>query len=225
MKNAKKFTIIPAMLIAGGLMLTACSTGSNADPTTASPTGAAAISQGQVLKDGAAATGTLAANAQVAKFDKSIFDQYHGPTDEMTNDSKRDLTLNDPNRVGYVYIMSGYGQLIANYTILGKVSSTTSQLTESQDIVDDNNCVTGVVDGGGSNAGYTKGACSDIVDSLGDDGTYGGEEPGIFFYTTSGVLVEWGSSVIWGYGDAPMGLTSKPVLTYNVNTAVTGDKK
>jgi hypothetical protein len=214
--------IVTAGLVAG---LAACgNSGTDVSSASPSPTGAAAISEGAVLKDGANATGDLAANTQVAQFDKSIFDQYTGPTDEMVNDGKRDLTLNDPNRVGYVYVFASTGQLLTFYTILGKVSSVTSQLTESQDIVDDPNCVTGFVDGGGSGAGYTQGQCSDVVNSLGDDGTYGGEEggdAGVFFFTTADALVELGGPVDWFYSDAPLHLVSKPILSDNTNAAPT----
>ncbi len=208
----KKIVILSAGLaIAAALSLSACSTGTDVAPAPA-PTGSQAVSSGGVLSAGANATGNLAAKADVANFSNTIFNQYTGPTDEMVNDGKRDLTLNNPNRVGYVYVFSAMGQLMNTYTILGKVSSTTSQLTESQDIVDDKNCVTGVSYGSGS---YTQGACSNVVDSLGDDGTYGGEEggpAGVFFFTTSGALIELGGGVTWQYSDAPLHVVSKPVL-------------
>lgn len=47
---------------------------------------------------------------------------------ERRNLKERLLRQNDPDRVGYVYILS-FGKFIGYYTIKGKVSSTQSQMT------------------------------------------------------------------------------------------------
>ena len=76
---------------------------------------------------------------------------------------------NDPKRVSYVYILSMDGKVITYYTIKGKVTSVSSQLLPQDDLADS-----------------TCGSCTEkyVVDSAGDDGTYGGNEPGVFAFTT-----------------------------------------
>jgi hypothetical protein len=158
-----------------------------------------------------------------ASFLSGIFDQYSGPTDEMVNDGARDLTLNKPNRIGYVYVYDNVGTVMAYYTIKGKVSATTSQLSESQDVVNDSHCISGA----GGDGGYATGPCAAVVDSPGDDETYGGEEGGpngVFFFTTGGSLVELGGNVSWFYSDTPLGLTNKPSIIVNSNAAPTSGK-
>lgn len=117
---------------------------------------------------------------------------------ERANLRERLLRMNDPNKIGYVYTMTQNGQILAEYTIKGKVSSTGSQLTNTQ------NC-------------YYSGSsgCGAVMDSMGDDGSYGPEEQGVFFFTTAGVLVEWDG--LFQYSDAPLNLTSKPLITMDAN--------
>lgn len=82
---------------------------------------------------------------------------------------------NNPNRISYVYLMSKDAKVISYYTVKGKVTSVSSQLLPQDDIVDACGAST----------------CYQVVDSAGDDGTYGGNEPGVFFFTTDGTLVTW----------------------------------
>jgi hypothetical protein len=53
---------------------------------------------------------------------------------------------------------------------------------------------------------------------MSDDGSYGPEEggdAGVFFFTTSGVLVEWNGH--WSYSDAPINLTTPALATMPVD--------
>lgn len=203
--------------------LTGCfGDGTNVDTSSSAPdpTSSANVSNGSVQGSSEGNTSQLFNNLGVKSYNSGIFSQMNGPSQEMQNDGKRDLTLNRPDHIGYVYVYSMTGQLITFYTIKGKISSTQSQLTETQDIVDDQNCVSGV---GYGTSSYISGACPVSVDSIGDDGTYGGEEGGpngVFFFTTAGALVELGGNVNWFYSDSPLALTSKPLMVYN-NTAPT----
>lgn len=107
---------------------------------------------------------------------------------ERQNLVKRLITLNNPHLIGYVYILSLTGKPTGYYTIDGKVSSTESQLTEAQQEE--------AADGG-----------ADVIDSIGDDGTWGpeeGGESGVFFFTTTGILVE--TDMPFEYTDAPLPL-------------------
>lgn len=124
---------------------------------------------------------------------------------ERANLKERLLRMNDPNKIGYVYTMTQNGQILAEYTIKGKVSSTGSQLTNTQ------NCY--YTSGSGSSS------CGAVLDSMGDDGSYGPEEQGVFFFTTAGVLVEWDG--LFQYSDAPLSLTSKPLITMDANAKPT----
>lgn len=118
---------------------------------------------------------------------------------ERANLREKLLRLNDPNKIGYVNELTQNGQIIATYTIKGKVSSNSSQLTNTQ------NCTyTGASDG-----------CGAVVDSMGDDGSFGPSEPGIFFFTTSGVLMQWDG--LYQYSDAPLNSISKPLITLDAN--------
>lgn len=215
-------SVTGAVILAGALSITACTSAGNSAVSPASNPSSPANVTGGGLEDGQeSATALLYANENVKNYDNSVFSQMTGPSDEMSNDAQRDLTLNNPNRIGYVYVYATNGTLVGFYTIKGKVSSTESQLTESQDIVEDSGCVSGV----GYDGGYQEGACDNVVDSIGDDGTYGGEEggpSGVYFYTTAGALVELGGTVSWFYSDAPMSLTTKPTIVYNDTKPTSG---
>jgi len=118
---------------------------------------------------------------------------------ERANLTERLLRMNDPNKIGYVTLLSANGQVIASLTIKGKLSSTGSQLTNTH------------------NVEATYGTAT-VVDSMGDDGSYGPEEGGkngIFFFTTAGVLVEWNG--LWQYSDAPQHLTTPPLVVMSAD--------
>ncbi len=219
--RVKAFVAGSAVVLAMVISVSAC--GSDAAVSaSANPSSSTNVTSGGLEGGQEAATAALYNNEGVKNFDLNVFNLIHGATDEMTNDAERNLTLNNPNRIGYVYVYSASGTLLTFYTIKGKVSSTTSQLTETQDVTEDSGCITGAGDGNG----YTTGACDNVVDSIGDDGTYGGEEggpQGVFFFTTSGALIELGGNTTWFYSDAPLDLTTKPVVVYN-NQAPTSGK-
>jgi len=100
-----------------------------------------------------------------------------GPTLEQTNlDAKRKLEDN-PNAIGYVYLMS-FGKVFGYYVSKGKISSNGSQMGPMDELV--RYC--------------QKGDCYvGPVDSKQDDGSYGSPDPGIFFFTTDGAKIVWGS--------------------------------
>lgn len=92
---------------------------------------------------------------------------------------------NDPNAVRYVYLMS-YAEIIGYYVIQGKVSSNGSQLAPEQEII----------------CRYNSGDSCQAVDSAQDDGSYGSGDPGIFFFTSDGILVE--TSLDYIVSDSPL---------------------
>lgn len=105
---------------------------------------------------------------------------------ERQNLKDRLLRLNIPSKIGYVYLMN-FGKIVGYYVIRGKVSNTDSQMTTST-TVDTNNFA-----GGGGAVTYP---------APGDDGSYGVNETGNFFFTAEGVLVE--TDLNYLYADAPL---------------------
>lgn len=105
---------------------------------------------------------------------------------ERQNLRRRLLLENQPNKIGYVYIIN-FGKVIGYYVIKGKVSSTQSQLTITQQVT----------------AAPNNGSAT--VDSMGDDGSYGpneGGQNGVFFFTASGTWVE--TDLEFLYADQPL---------------------
>jgi hypothetical protein len=101
---------------------------------------------------------------------------------ERANLRDRLLRTNKPDAVGYVYLMN-FGQIVGYYTIKGKVSSTQSQMTTDNLIIRKCNSGNG---------------CNDVVvNAPGDDGSYGPNESGIFFFTTEGQMVTTSLDYIW----------------------------
>ena len=108
---------------------------------------------------------------------------------------------NKADKIGYIYLVSDNGSIIANYTIKGKVSSLNSLLTTPQQLVNgqQEQC---------NNYSYP---CYS-VDSPDFDGSYGKNPDGVFFFTTDNNMIEWSGKYF--YSENPMTLTSTPVITY-----------
>lgn len=117
---------------------------------------------------------------------------------ERKNLSERLQRYADPNKLSYIYLFSQQGQLMGNYTVKGKVSNTSSQLTTS----------TQIIDGCGSGE-----YCAFGFEAPMDDATWGPSEDAIFFFTTDGVMVQWNGPYV--LADSPLDMTSKPLLVYN----------
>jgi hypothetical protein len=102
---------------------------------------------------------------------------------ERKNLATRLLLLNDENRLFYVYLIS-YGKVVSYYTAKGKISSVNSYLTASEQIVSDPDCKYRTDMPG-------EGSCYMAVEAPDQDGSYGSNGNGIFFFTTEGAYVEW----------------------------------
>lgn len=111
---------------------------------------------------------------------------------ERANLAKKLIRENDPDKIGYVYILS-FGKFIGYYTIKGKVSSNQSQMTTSELIV--RPC---------------SGCDRVVVTAPGDDASYGENEQGIFFFTSQGALVK--TSADYLYSDQPLAVQNVPEL-------------
>lgn len=106
---------------------------------------------------------------------------------ERRNLRDRLLRQNKPDALSYVYLLS-FGKPLGYYSIKGKVSSTQSQMSTDQLAIE---C-----------PGQGSGACGLTVNAPGDDGSYGQNEQGIFFFTTEGVMVT--TSLDYIVSDSPV---------------------
>ena len=123
---------------------------------------------------------------------------------ERMNLRERHIRYSDPNKISYIYLFSDQGQLMANYTVKGKVSNTSSQMTTATQLVD--SCGSGCKSSIG-------------IEAPMDDGTWGPSEDAIFFFTTDGVMIQWPGEYV--LADAPLDLTTQPVLVYNTGSSPT----
>jgi predicted small secreted protein len=162
-----KFVKVAALVAVGAIALTGCTGGGGEDN---------AQESGQKLTEEAF---------------KQQSNTVPYPADQLTdslerrNLSERLIRTNDPNVQGYVYLMN-FGNIVGYYSVKGKVSSTQSQMTTDNLVLDQ--CGADV--------------CPVVVNAPGDDGSYGANEPGIFFFTTEGVMVTTDLNYIWS--DQPL---------------------
>lgn len=100
---------------------------------------------------------------------------------------------NTPDRVRYIYLLADTGGIYAYFVIKGKVTSTAAQLTPTDDFA--KKC----------------GTCDwEVVQGPTDDGSFGGDEGGIYFFTDTGMEVQWNGR--WLLTDQPMQI-KQPTLT------------
>jgi len=140
------------------------------------------------------------------KLTEQAFDQQQKavpyPVDDLKDSQERRnlrerlLRQNDPERIGYVYFVQ-FGKFLGYWTIKGKVSSTQSQMTTDMLQVD-------TPDDGSR-------AKDSIVTAPGDDGSYGPNEPGVFFFTTEGAMIQVPEDA-YVYSDQPIAVGSIPEL-------------
>lgn len=185
MTKYKKYLILPVLFACIGLFAGACSSGPKEDSA-----------QGATQK-------------VTEEYSKAAVEAVPYPLEEMKdggwlermNLRERLIRYSDSSKISYIYLFSDQGQLMANYTVKGKVSNASSQMTTAQTV--DDYCGSG---------NY----CPMAIDAPMDDGTWGPSEDAIFFYTTDGVMIQ----TPWNYilSDAPLDLTTQPLLVYNTGS-------
>lgn len=176
--NRRTTTAIAAIAGAGALLLTGCTSDSSADK--------------------AQSANNALAGTTYQKFNAAVPYPYANgmPSDplERKNLAARLTQYNSKGSTNYVYVFAGMtDKVIGYYVIRGKVSSTGSQMTSTQVNV---------------HCGYSGDHQSCTNDAIGDDGSYGpdeGGQMGVFFFTTSGTLVET---------DQPFLVSSQPIKLY-----------
>lgn len=110
---------------------------------------------------------------------------------ECKNLKERERRNSQPNAIGYVYLYNFDGSVKGYFTIKGKVSSTQSQMGPMDLNIDVDEC---------------SGCGSIVVEAAGDDGSYGPNEQGIFFFTTEGTMVTYSGEYV--LSDAPLKLST-----------------
>lgn len=122
---------------------------------------------------------------------------------ERMNIRERLIRFSDPNKISFITLLTKSGQVFATFTIKGKVSNTSSQLTTSETVND-----------------YCgSGECKIATPAPMDDGTWGPSEDSIFFFDTAGVYHQWPGEYL--LSDAPQDLSTPPVLVYNTSSKPT----
>jgi len=109
--------------------------------------------------------------------------------------NKRTKLWNDKNKVSYIYLVS-YGKVMSFFTIKGKVSSVNSQITNPEGV-------------------YKQWGHRYILPSPAEDGSYGENGDGIFFFTTDGTYVEWAGEYM--LADKPLKMSTPPALVRTIN--------
>lgn len=112
---------------------------------------------------------------------------------ERGNISEHLKRNNQADRVRYIYLLADTGGIYAYFVIKGKVTSTGAQLTPTDD--------------------FAKKCSScdwEVVQGPTDDGSFGGDEGGIYFFTDTGQEVQWNGR--WLLSDQPLKIQT-PTLT------------
>jgi hypothetical protein len=177
--NRRTAAALTAAIAATGALLAGCTGSSSADK--------------------AQAANNALAGTTYQKFNQAVPYPYANgmPSDplERKNLAARLQQYNSKGSTNYVYVFAGMtDKVIGYYVIRGKVSSTSSQMTSTQVNV---------------HCGYSGDHQSCTNDAIGDDGSYGpdeGGDNGVFFFTTTGTLVET---------DQPFLVSSQPIKIYS----------
>ena len=119
---------------------------------------------------------------------------------ERRNLVRRYQVMNNPSKVSWIALVS-YGKVMATYTIKGKVSSVSSQLTCPQQVV-------------------YMGSNAVPIDMAEPDGSYGTNGEAIFFFTPEGAYKEWRGEYL--VSDQPFVLQTPPQIVAAVNLEKAG---
>lgn len=143
-------------------------------------------------------------NTQSAKAARAAGSVKFTRNGEIENLKRRLQLTGEPGKVGFITLLNSAGQPILYTDVKGKVSSGTKRLTQTWKKV---KC----------DKGPQYGEC--IVAAPGDEGTYGGSSPYIYFWDTRGKYYQWNSDYL--YTDQPQRLSIEPLV---LNISPAGDK-
>lgn len=140
----------------------------------------------------------LAQQNALAQQIKATPAEYPQFSDERSNINERNIRLNDPNKITYIYLISRAGTVVMHDVAKGKVSSCSSQILPEQ----------GPIRYRGSDV---------VVPQPEPDGSFGTNGACIFYFTPQGAYREW-------LGDYMM--SDQPITVSNpVNLVVTASAK
>ena len=125
---------------------------------------------------------------------------------ELQNQRRKLLRFNEPEKTGWIHLFSN-GVYIGKFDVLGKVSSLQSSMTSN----------TGVFLGTGANS-YPSGD-NVPVDMPGDDISFGPNEDGVFWFTSTGVYMTWSGQYL--YVDTELDVSIAPTLAAPANAQPT----
>ena len=149
----------------------------------------------QSIKTNEESVKNIISNDTLPKITKSL---------ERENIKRRVEFINQPDNVGYLYLISENGQLIREIQVLGKVSSLNSYLTPMEDIQ--------IIGHDGDSSSYTETPVTTSAPDL--DGTYGENDNGIFWFDLDGTYGEWNG--LYQYSSQRMTFTTQPLLVETV---------
>lgn len=115
---------------------------------------------------------------------------------ERENIKRRVEFINQPDNIGYLYLISDNGQLIKEVQVLGKASSLNNYITPMEELT----------------VGRVEGYFSEtyLAEAPDLDGTWGTRPEGIFWFTPDGIYQEW--TGLYLYSSARMSFTTQPLL-------------
>ena len=116
---------------------------------------------------------------------------------ERENINRRTSLWNNPDKMSYIYLVS-YGKVMAFHVVKGKVSSVNSQITNPEQ----------------AKWKYSSGAAGVSLPSPAEDGSYGTNGDGIFFFTPENAYVEWAGEYM--ISDQPLKLATPPALVREI---------
>lgn len=120
---------------------------------------------------------------------------------EIENITRRLEMVSNPNLLGYIVLFNQAGQPVTYHAVRGKVTSSTKRLTPQQTIRTFGN----------GNGGSTPA----VINAPSDDGTFGGSDDYIYFWTTEGQYIQWSGQYL--YSDRPIRLRIEPLVITTVN--------
>jgi hypothetical protein len=126
-------------------------------------------------------------------------------SNERDNQIRKVTAFNNPNKLGYIYLLSDNGQPISFFVVKGKISNLSSYLTPDQQIVKDPYFDS--VRPSGTAQQTSQGL---VVQAPDLDGSYGTNGEGIFFFEPDGTYHEWNGKYF--YSDKPYKMSVQPLF-------------
>lgn len=137
----------------------------------------------------------------LARAQKQVPVEYPGDFDDRRNINERNVRLNDPNKITYIYELAWSGQVVLHDTAKGPITPCSTQILPDQ----------GPVRYRGDDL---------VVPQPEPNGTFAGSEADcIFYFTPQGAYREW----VGGYfmSDQPLSITNPVQLVVNAKAPIT----